>query len=384
MADVVVVGGGIIGASVAYHLALRGGGSVRVLDAGTRLGEGATGKAAGGFRAQFGSEINVRLSLLSREKLLCFREEVGVDPGFHPAGYLFLAWQASTLATLYSLRDVQRRAGLTDVCPLSPDDVRRINPAIRADGVCGGVFGPGDGFLRPLEMLRGYVEAARRLGVRFDCGMPCRGFRMAGGRIVGVETPEEVVPAGCVVNAAGAWAAGVARLAGVETGVRPLRRQAAMTGPFGGLPRDMPMTIFADDGFHLRVRDGRVLLLWPDTPRTGDPFDATVEPAWFGAVVAEAHARVPCLADASIRLKDCWAGLYDMSPDGHALLGAAPGVENLYLATGTSGHGVMHAPAMGQLLAEMVLDGRASTLDAHALRPRRFMEGEPNIAPALL
>lgn len=384
MSDVVIVGGGIIGASVAYHLARSGCRSVRVLDGSSGPGQGTTGRATGGFRAQFGSEINVRLSLLSREKLLCFRDEVGIDPGFRSCGYLFLAQHPSTLAALDSLRDVQRRAGFAGAYRVGTDEIRQINPAVRLDDLCGGVFCSSDGFLRPLDMLRGYVDAARHLGVRFEYRQPCRGFRMLRNRIVGVETAVEVIPAGCVVNAAGAWATLVGRHAGIEIGVSPVRRQVATTGPFDRLPQDMPMTIFAEDGFHLRVRDGRVLLLWPDTPRTADPFDDTVEPAWFEAVVTRAHERVPCLAQASIRIEDCWAGLYDMSPDGHALLGLAPGVENLFLATGSSGHGVMHAPALGQLLAEIVLEGEASTLDVRALRPSRFAEGEPNVAPVLL
>lgn len=382
--DVVVIGAGVIGASVAWHLAARGCTNVRVIEARRRSGEGSTGKATGGFRAQFGSEVDVRLSLLSRERLLRFREEVGVDPGFRPCGYLFLAERQATLDVFAAAREVQRRAGFEDARPVGLDEIARINPAVRLDGLRGGVFCPSDGFLRPLEVLRGYVEAAERLGVRFDFGEPCVGLRVDGGRVTGVDTPSGVIPCGAVVNAAGAWAAGVAALAGVDLPVRPLRRQVAITGPFDGLPEDMPLTIFADDGFHLRVRDGRVLLLWPDEPETADPFDCTVEPSWFERTVIRARAAVPCLADAPIRFDDCWAGLYETSPDGHALLGAAPGVENLYLANGSSGHGVMHAPALGQLLAEMILDGRATSLDAHPLRPGRFAEGAPNEAPIFL
>jgi sarcosine oxidase subunit beta len=144
------------------------------------------------------------------------------------------------------------------------------------------------------------------------------------------------------------------------------------------------MTIFAEDGFHLRVRDGRVLILWPDEPDVADPFDQSVDDAWLGTVFEMARSRVPCLRHASIDRERCWAGLYEMSPDGHALLGRAPKVENLYLANGSSGHGVMHSPALGQLLAEIMLDGAAHTLDAHTLRPSRFAEDEPNLAPRLL
>ncbi|MBV9773895.1 MAG: FAD-binding oxidoreductase, partial [Gemmatimonadetes bacterium] len=329
-------------------------------------------------------EVNVRLSLLSREKLLRFRDETGVDPGFRAGGYLFLARQPGTLATLDALREVQRRAGFTGARPVSPEEIREINPAVRPDGLCGGVFCAEDGFLRPLEILRGYVEAAQRLGVRFDYRRPCLGFDMRRDRIAAVRTPAGTLPAGCVVNAAGAWAAAVGSHAGVEVGVTAVKRQVAVTAPFDRLPEDMPMTIFAEDGFHLRVRDGRVLLLRPDPPRPADPLDDAVEPAWLEDMAARARERIPCLADASIRPEECWCGLYEMSPDRHALLGAAPGVENLYLANGSSGHGVMHAPALGQLLAEIILDGGASTMDVRPLRPERFAEGEPNEAPVLL
>jgi sarcosine oxidase subunit beta len=158
----------------------------------------------------------------------------------------------------------------------------------------------------------------------------------------------------------------------------------AITHPFEGMPGDIPMTIFVEDGFHLRVRDGRVMLLWPDEPVLEDPFDQGVEDAWIETVVERARRCVPSLARASIDREGCWAGLYEMSPDGHALLGEAPGVENLYLANGSSGHGVMHAPALGQLLAEIMADGAARTVDTHALRPSRFDEGKPNVASTLL
>ena len=144
------------------------------------------------------------------------------------------------------------------------------------------------------------------------------------------------------------------------------------------------MTVFTEDGFHFRVRDGRVMLLWPDPPNPSDPFDVSVEDAWIESVFEKARSRAPCLSRASIDRERCWAGLYEMSPDVHALLGKAPGIENLYLVNGSSGHGVMHAPALGQLLEEVIADGAASTIDEHALRTSRFAEDEPNLAPKLL
>jgi sarcosine oxidase, subunit beta len=382
-ADVVVVGGGVVGASVAHHLAERGCRDVLVLDAAAGPGAGSTGRATGGFRAQFGSEVNVRLSLLSREKLLRFADETGVDPGYRPVGYLFLAADAAQREVLLGAQAVQHAAGLAEARPVDADEVRALNPGV-ADGHDGGVFCPTDGYVRPLEILRGYARSAERLGARFAYGTACAGLRRHGARVTAVRTDRGEIAAGAVVNAAGAWAAHVASLAGVSIPVTPLRRQVALTRPTDVLPAEMPMTIFCGDGFHLRVRDGRVLLLWPDTPASSDPFDARVDDAWIAEVVRRAHRRLPCLREVGIDRAGCWAGLYEMSPDGHALLGAAPGMENLFLANGHSGHGVMHAPAVGQLLAEMILDGRATALDVHALRPGRFAEGEPVAGAALL
>ncbi|MDQ3745034.1 MAG: FAD-binding oxidoreductase [Acidobacteriota bacterium] len=383
--EVVIIGGGVIGASVAYHLAARGCRDVLVLERGERAGEGSTGRATGGFRAQFATHVNVRLSMLSRGKLLAFREETGVDPGFRQCGYLFIAGSRSELDALASAQTVQHECGLAEARGLSAEEVLRLNPAVEAGGIVGGVYCPTDGFIRPLEILRGYTEAAARLGARFEYGVAVEGLRVnRQRRVEEVLTKDGAVRAGCVVNAAGAWAGVVARLAGISVPVAPLRRQVAITRPFELLPEEMPMTIFTADGFHLRVRDGRVMLLWPDEPRTADPFDASVEDAWVDEVVAKAHARVPRLRRAEIDREACWAGLYEMSPDRHALLGRAHGLENFYLANGSSGHGVMHSPALGQLLSEIITGGAATTLDTRALRPSRFDEGEPNAAPEFL
>jgi sarcosine oxidase subunit beta len=385
-AEVVIIGGGVVGASVAYHLAARGVRDVLVLERGTRPGAGSTGRATGGFRAQFGTRVNVRLSLLSREKLLRFEEETGVDPGFRQYGYLFVAGSEEELRELVSAQAVQHECGLAEAREVGAGEVARLNPALNREGVAGGVYCPSDGFIRPLEILRGYTEAAARLGARFLHGVVVEGVRAdEGGRVGRLLTTAGEVSAGAFVNAAGAWAGELGRVLGVEVPVTPLRRQVATTRPIDLLPEAMPMTIYAGDGFHLRVRDGRVLLLWPeDDPRAEDPFDTSVDEEWLKAVVSKAHARVPCLREARLDRGACWAGLYEMSPDRHAILGRAEGFDNLYLANGSSGHGVMHSPALGQLLTEIILEGHAHTLDVQALRPSRFAEGEPNVGPALL
>lgn len=375
--EVAILGAGVMGASVAWHLASRGCRDVIVLDRASVLGQGSTGKATGGFRAQFATEVNIRLSLLSREKLLRFPEEVGGDPGYRPYGYLFLAQDESQMEALRSIRPLQRGLGVP-VEEISPEDAQRLNPASRLDGVPGGSFCPIDGFIRPMGILEGYAEAARRLGVRFESGAEVTGFireKRLPARITRIETTAGPVSARHVVNAAGAWAGVIARRAGVDLPVSPLRRQVASTVPTTALPEDMPMTIFLEDGFHLRVRDGRVLLLWPQDHPSADPFDTTFDATWLAGLLTHAHARVPVLAGVPVDRTACWAGLYEMSPDKHAIVGAAPEVENLWLINGSSGHGVMHSPALGQLVAEMILDGGARAVDVSALRPSRFAEG---------
>ncbi|HEY8106244.1 MAG TPA: FAD-dependent oxidoreductase, partial [Gemmatimonadales bacterium] len=377
--EVVILGAGIMGASAAYHLARRGVRGIVLLDRGGAAGAGSTARATGGFRAQYATEISVRLSLLSRAKLGTFKDETGVDPGYAPDGYLWLAGTAGELDALADARRVQRSAGLTEAVAVTPEDVRRLNPAVLLDGILGGAWCPTDGFIRPLDLLAGYLAAAERLGARVRWGVDVRGLELgAGDRVIAVRTAAGNVPCGSAVNALGAWAAEPMRGIGFDLPVTPLRRQVASTVRTDLLPPTMPMTIFVGDGFHLRVRDGRVLLLWPTPGASGRPFDDSVEPGWVDAVVAKAHARVPALRSVPVDRAACWGGLYEISPDKHAILGATPGVPNLFLINGSSGHGVMHAPALGQLVSEIVCDGRASTLDVSRLRPERFAEGALN------
>jgi sarcosine oxidase subunit beta len=384
-ASVAVIGGGVIGASVAYHLAARGWRDVVLLERCPSPGGGSTGRATGGFRAQYATPINVRLSLLAREKLRRFEAETGVDPGYRQAGYLWIAGDESELAQLREGRRIQRAEGLSEAVEVSQEDVVRLNPALAGSGIAGGAFCPTDGFIRPLRMLEGYLAAGARLGVRAEWGTEATGFtRRSDGTVSAVLTSRGPLGVAAVVNAAGPWAAAVAGWAGVTLPVTPLRRQAAATVPCDLLPESMPMTIFAGDGFHLRVRDGRVLLLWPTPGVEGSPFDASVDPTWIERVTGVAQQRVPVLRRAEIDPAACWGGLYEMSPDKHAILGPAPGCPNLFLVNGSSGHGVMHSPALGQLLAEIMSDGWASSLDVHRLRPTRFAEADPNPTSGVL
>ncbi|HEV7488639.1 MAG TPA: FAD-dependent oxidoreductase [Thermoanaerobaculia bacterium] len=378
MPSVVIVGAGVIGTSIAYHLAARGVRDVVVLDRGNEPGAGSTPRATGGFRAQFATAADIALSLLSREKLIRFSDEIGVDSGYRPYGYLFIARSEQAMAQLRIANELQHACGLPEARVIDAEEVCRINPAVVVDdAIVGGTFCPTDGFIRAMKILGGYFAAAQRLGVRFEFGVTVRGMRIECDRIAALETSRGDVHADVFINAAGAWAGTL----GVDIPVAPLRRQVAATVETDVLADTMPMTVWADDGFHFRVRDRRVLLLWPDSPPSS--FDVTFDPSWMTQVLAFTNARIPLLRDVPIDPDACWAGLYEMSPDHHAILGRAPALANLYLANGCSGHGVMHAPAIGQVLSELILDGRSS-IDIHSLRASRFAEGEGIVASALL
>ncbi len=373
-AQVVIIGGGVMGASLAFHLASRGCTDVYVLESSDQPGMGSTGKATGGFRAQFGTEVNVRLSLLAREKLIYFKDETGLDPGLRQVGYLFLASHIQQLEALRAAQAIQKSAGLDEVNEVDLNDISRINPSINLERIIGGVFCASDGFIKPLQILRGYKEAAERLGVKFSFGVKVTGFDLTKqNHITGVRTSEETISTAKVVNAAGAWASVVAQWAGLNIPIEPV------TQLYDLLSEDTPMTIFVEDGFHFRARDGRVLLLLATEHHAcRGRLDVAFDETWLDIVVPRAHACVPCLKDVPIDRECCWAGLYEMSPDKHALVGLAPGFDNFYLMNGSSGHGVMHAPALGHLLAEIILDGKAQTLPIDELSPSRFREGKPN------
>ena len=351
---IVIVGAGVIGASIAWHLASRGVRDILVVDRHDDFGGGSTPKATGGFRAQFGSEINVRLSLLSRQKLLRFPDEIGVDSGYRQYGYLFLARSERELEELLRAQKIQHACGLDEARMVDVREAKEISPGIGDPAVIGGAYCHTDGFIRAMQILRGYSEAAKRMGVRFEFGRE-------------VKKLDRSVT---YVNAAGAWAA---ELSSVP--VTQLRRRVASTVPTDVLPENTPMTIWPSDGFHVRVRDGRVLMLWPDNPPNDD--------VWLEKLLRFRDERVPILSEVPIDQQHSWSGLYEMSPDKHAIVGRDPQIENLYLANGSSGHGVMHAPAIGQLVSELMIDGRTS-IDIAPLRPTRFAEGNPTIGSTLL
>jgi sarcosine oxidase subunit beta len=381
---VAIVGGGVIGASIAWHLAKSGVKDVVILDRAERPGEGSTGRATGGYRAQFATPINIQLSLMAREKLLRFKDDTGVDPCYEQVGYLWLAFDDSQIDTLRRGLDVQHREGLSEAREVSVQDVASINPFISADGLRGGAFCPTDGYIRPLEILRGYLESAQQLGVQVKWNAGVIGLELdANDMVTSVQLADEHIYADAIVNAAGPWAGAVASMAGIELPVMPLRRQAAFTEPTDKIPPTMPMSIFMNDGFHVRARDGRALICWPHPEAYGEPESLDADHSWIETVTAMARSRVPALRDVRIDLPRCYAGLYEMSPDDHAILGTHSQCANMYFANGSSGHGVMHAPAIGAIIAGMIAGDRPE-FDVSILRPSRFEEGKAIKAPELL
>jgi sarcosine oxidase subunit beta len=382
-AQVAIVGGGVMGASIAYHLAREGVDNVVIIDRAPGPGAGSTGRATGGFRAQFATAVNVQMSLYSRERLLRFEEDTGVDPCYQQVGYLWLASKQSELDAHRAAHRIQRAQGLHEVREIDAAEIGEINPAVARDGLIGGSFCPTDGYIRPLEILRGFLEAGERLGVRFLWDAECTSMDTNDGAVSRVRTTKGVVTVEKVVNAAGPWAARVASMAGVSLPVSPLRRQAAFTFATDAIPSDMPMTIFMTSGFHVRARDGRALLSWPNPEAEGEPAELVADEAWIDEAAAQMRRHVPALANVEIDRPMCYAGLYEMSPDHHAIVGLSPNCANMYFANGSSGHGVMHSPAIGSIIADMILE-RKPQIDVSMLRPSRFDEGQPITATELL
>ena len=370
-ADVVIIGGGIIGVSIAYYLAKKGVREVLLLERGL-MGGGSTGKCAGGIRTQFSTEANIRCSLVSRQVFDGFKAEFGVDPEFHRIGYLFLAADERQWSVLRGNVLLMERLGL-EVELLDRGEIRRRWPFLHVDDLVGGSYTPQDGYAGPYEVLWGLISSAKRLGAVLREEVEVTGILVERGRVTGVETSTgERVRTEVVVNAAGPHAAKVGSLAGLDIPVRPLRRQIFFTAPFDGLPAVFPLVIDMEHGWYIR-REGKALLL--AGPQDGESsFNEATDFAGQEWAAERSLHRVPALEQA--HLAGGWAGLYEISPDHHAILGAFPEVRGFICANGFSGHGFQHSPAVGMVIAELIVEGTASTLDIHPLRPERFREGD--------
>jgi len=373
-AEVVIVGGGIVGSSIAYHLTDQGCSNVLVLEREAHQGLGSTGKSMGGVRAQFATKVNIQMSLYSIPFLARFEELTGHPSGYRPQGYLFVASCERHLEYLRANQARQVELGFEQVESLKPEDVLSIVPQLRADDVVGGSFCSTDGFVDPYSVMNGFAARAVERGARIEKGVEVTAILWDDSGVVGVETRRGRVQTRTVVNAAGPWAAQVARMACVQLPVEPLRRMLVPTEPFPQIAHEAPMTIDMATGFHFRPEGLGLLLAWND-PDEKPGFKTTFDSAFVEKILMRAVERVPCFEDLQVNPARGWAGLYEMTPDHHAILGPVPQVPGLFLANGFSGHGVMHSPATGKILADLILNGTSSLVDARALSVERFAEG---------
>jgi len=371
-ADVVVIGGGVMGASAAYHLASRGSRDVVLLEKAQFFGSEATGKCAGGIRYQFSTEINVRLSLLSLPLLDRFEAELGQPIDLRRTGYLFLLDNGGDLAIFERNVAMQNRLGVPSRI-LSRDEAAGLAPLIQMDDIVGAAWHEGDGLADPNGVVQGYAAAARRAGAQLFTGVTALGIRVEGGRVAAVETSDGTIATRHVVDAAGPWAGQVAALAGVDLPIVPVRRQIAVTTPLLQVPPDFPFVIDFSRSLYFH-REGRGILTGQSNPDETSGFDQSVDHAWTERHLDAAMMRFPLLARAGL-LRE-WAGLYEVTPDAHPVIDTLTDPAGFTIVAGFSGHGFMHGPISGLLVAEMILDGQAHSLDIRQLRFSRFAEGD--------
>jgi glycine/D-amino acid oxidase-like deaminating enzyme len=376
-ADVVIIGGGIVGASIAWHLTDAGCRNVLVVERESHQGKGSTGKSMGGVRAQFATRPNIQMSLYSIPFYAAFDERLGQPGGYRDQGYLFVATRQKHLDYLQTNQALQKSLGLKQARMISRDDIVGIVPQLRSDDILGGSFCPTDGFVDPYSVMVGFTTSACEKGATIWRSTEVTSIQQNGSGITGVETARGPVSTPVVVNAAGAWAASVAAMAGFDLPVEPMRRMLIPTEPFSGVSHEIPMVIDMTNGFHFRPESLGFLLAWNDPEEKGGEFNTNFEPSFVEKVLTLAADRVPCFENLAVNPKRAWAGLYEMSPDHHCIIGPVESLKGFFCANGFSGHGVMHAPATGKMLSDLILHGKTSVVDnVEVLSPGRFAKGE--------
>ena len=373
-ADVVIIGGGIVGSSIAYHLTAAGCRNVLVIERETSQGKGSTGKSMGGVRAQFATPVNIQMSLYSIPFYAAFDETLGYPCGYRPQGYLFMATRESHMNYLRANLERQVALGLKTARLISADEIRSLYPQLRGDDIIGGSFCSTDGFVDPYSAMNGFMSWAAEHGARIWKNATVTGIKVERARVTAVETARGAVQTNTVVNAAGAWAAEIASLAGIELPVVPLRRMLVPTEPFDQFPHTAPMIIDMTNGFHFRPESLGFLLAWND-PEETPGFKTDFDPSFIEKVLTRAADRVPVFENLAVNPKRAWAGLYEVTPDHHCILGAVDEVRGFFLANGFSGHGVMHAPSTGKILSDLILTGSTSIVNPELLSVNRFATG---------
>ncbi|MBK6791986.1 MAG: FAD-binding oxidoreductase [Anaerolineales bacterium] len=369
-ADIVIIGGGVMGASAAYHLAKRGVKNILLLEKESHFGTGATGRCAGGVRYQFSTEVNVKLSMASLPMIERFKEELGQDVSYRKCGYLLVATNEKDEQEFKWNVALQNRLGVQTEL-LSGDEVRKRLPLMRFDDAIAGTFNQKDGTVDPNSVVMGYVNAAQKMGVIALTGAEVTGVTVGGGEVREVQTNLGTVETRMVLNAGGPWSSLIGTMAGIQIPVTPLRRQMFTTNPLKEVPEDFPFVIdFAKSLYYHREGEGLLIGMSNQNEKPG--FDQNVDEDFELVNLETAIERMPLIERAS--RASHWAGLYEVTPDAHPIYGATE-VKGFLLCTGFSGHGFMHGPISGKLMSEYILDGKFSSVDVSMLDLKRFAEG---------
>jgi len=365
-AEVVIIGGGVMGASAAFHLAEAGVTDVVLLEA-DELSCGSTSKSAGGVRLQFSDEINIALALRSMDAFERFGERPGADIGLRQVGYLFLLTDPSDVAVFEKNTALQNSMGV-DSCMLTAAEAGKLSPLANVDDVLAASFCGRDGHATPDAVVLGYATAARAMGVDIVTHCPVTGIDVDGGTITGVRTDRGVIGTSTVICVAGAWSPAIAAMVGVDLPVRPLARPIWYTEPMPNRPEQVPMTIDFTTGFYFHT-EGPGLLFGMADPDQQPGFDSPMRPDWLEVVGDVVAHRAPALLEVGIA--GGWHGYYETTPDHNALIGEAAGVSRFIYATGFSGHGFLLGPAVGEVLRDLVM-GHAPAVDVSGFDVERF------------
>ena len=370
LADIVIIGGGVIGASAAYHLAQRGFKNIVLLEKENFFGQGATGRCAGGVRYQFSTEVNVRLSIASLPMIERFKQEIGQEVNYRQCGYLLVATNEKDLAEFKHNVALQNRLGIPTQL-LSGDEVRTRLPLMKFDDAIAGTFNQKDGTVDPNGVVMGYINAAQKMGVKAISGVEVTGVTVSGGNIEEVRTSLGGIKTRMILNAAGPWSGQVGKMAGIDIPLIPLRRQMFTTNPLKEVPADFPFVIDFAKSLYFH-REGEGLLVGMSNQDEKPGFDQNVDDDFELVNLEAAIERMPLMEKAS--RASHWAGLYEVTPDAHPIYGKTD-VDGFFLCTGFSGHGFMHGPISGKLMSEFILDGKFSSVDVSMLDLKRFEEG---------
>jgi sarcosine oxidase subunit beta len=369
-ADIVIIGGGVMGASAAYHLAQRGMKNIILLEKENFFGQGATGRCAGGVRYQFSTEINVKLSIESLPMLERFKEEIGQDVSYKQCGYLLVATNEKEVSLFKHNVKMQNELGVQTQL-LSGDEVRKRLPLMNFEDALAGTFNQKDGTVDPNSVVMGYISAAQKMGAKVFTGAEVIGITISGDQIQEVQTTTGGIKTRMILNAAGPWSSQIGDMAGIKLPVIPLRRQMFTTNPLKEVPADFPFVIDFSRSLYFH-REGEGLLIGMSNQNEQPGFDQNVDEDFELVNLDAAIERMPLVEKA--QRASHWAGLYEVTPDAHPIFGNT-NVNGFYVCTGFSGHGFMHGPISGKLMSEFILDGKFSSLDVSMLDLKRFEEG---------